>query len=216
MRKPDRTDYEPLTPRNQLGSFDRYLRQNDYVGYGVVLLGKDFQLKNKALKSKQKLLKSEVRGNQLVESDIPTSDELGTFYKLKQLGPHNPTVVLNKLWFNSTLKVSVDQLWNVWKKLHNNTFCHNHWQIFTYIFFVFFQRGFPYVPVGIHKLGKLMKHMYAAAGIDKRTVTNHGALAFMMQHMVNTDTDASKMIKISNHKNLPSVNNYSIASNTEI
>ena len=38
----------------------------------------------------------------------------------------------------------------------------------------------------------------------------------MMQHMVNTDTDASKMIQISSHKNLPSVNNYSIASNTEI
>ena len=105
VRKPDGTDYEPVTLRNQLGSFDRYLRQHDYGGQGVTLIGKDSQFKKtkSSLKSKQKSLKSEGRGNQPMKSDIPTSEELDTFYRLKQLGPHNPTSVLNTLWFNNTV-----------------------------------------------------------------------------------------------------------------
>ena len=54
VRKPDGTDYEPVTLRNQLGSFDRYLRQHDYGGQGVTLIGKDSQFKkNKVIPEKQ-------------------------------------------------------------------------------------------------------------------------------------------------------------------
>ena len=54
-----------------------------------------------------------------------------------------------------------------------------------------------------------MKNMYAAAGITEQKVTNHGVRAFMMQRMVDNDIDNSKIIQISGHKNLSSVNNYS-------
>ena len=52
VRKPDGTDYEPATLRNQLGSFYRYLRQHDYGGQGVTLTGKGSQSKNKVIPEK--------------------------------------------------------------------------------------------------------------------------------------------------------------------
>ena len=36
-----------------------------------------------------------------MKSDIPTSEELDTFYRLNQLGPQNSTLVLNTSWFNN-------------------------------------------------------------------------------------------------------------------
>ena len=95
-------EYEPSTLRGMEGSFDRHLRENDY-GPGLSLITSvQFAKSRDALKSKQKALKSQGKGNLPRKADPLTDDEINTLFEKKQLGPYTPTSVINTLWYNNT------------------------------------------------------------------------------------------------------------------
>jgi hypothetical protein len=104
VRKHNGDEYEPVTLRSMLGSFERHLRDNNYRnGCHSLIRGNEFAGARNALKAKQKNLKAQGRGCQPCKADTPTPQEIQIFYEKKLLGLHNPKSILNSLWFNNTV-----------------------------------------------------------------------------------------------------------------
>jgi integrase len=65
-------------------------------------------------------------------------------------------------------------------------------------------------PIGVNKLGSIMKRMTTAAGIigDKK-LTSHSARKHLVQKLSENNVPANQIMQITGHKNLQSINNYS-------
>ena len=64
-------------------------------------------------------------------------------------------------------------------------------------------------PVGINKLGSLMKRMSTSAGFEQKRFTNHSARKFLVQKLSEQNIPPTQIMQISGHRNIQSVNNYS-------
>jgi hypothetical protein len=102
IRNKQGQEYEPSTLRGMEGSFDRHLRERDY-GPGLSLITSVQFTKSRAvLKSKQKSLKAQGKGNLPNKADPITDNEIDTLFEKHQLGPYTPSSIINTLWYNNT------------------------------------------------------------------------------------------------------------------
>ena len=82
VRQKNGHEYKPVTLRNMLGSFERYLNRHKY-GYSVVQ-GFEFQKTRDVLKSKQRNLKKQGFGNKPKAADALTDDHIENLYQSGQ------------------------------------------------------------------------------------------------------------------------------------
>ena len=100
VRQKNGQEYEPVTLRSMLSSFERYLKRHNY---GTSLIsGYEFDTSRKVLKSKQKDLKKQGLGNKPKAADAISDGDIDLLYECKQLGINTPESVLNTLWLNNT------------------------------------------------------------------------------------------------------------------
>ena len=65
-------------------------------------------------------------------------------------------------------------------------------------------------PVGINKLGSMMKWMCKQAGLNPdKKLSNHSARKYLVQKLNDNNVPANQIMQISGHKNIASINNYS-------
>lgn len=103
VRKRNGEEYEPVSLRSMLGSFERYLRSNRYQDGSFSLINSPvFAGAREALSSKQKALKKMGKGNRPCKADTPTEDEIESLFAHELLGTYTPRSVLNSLWFYNT------------------------------------------------------------------------------------------------------------------
>ncbi|XP_052790186.1 uncharacterized protein LOC128224401 [Mya arenaria] len=93
VKKPDGSSYEPTTLRGFLGSFERYLRDQNF-GYSLIH-GPKF--------AKQKQLKCEGLGNKPKRADPITDEGISQLWETKQLGKASPESIINSLCFFNTV-----------------------------------------------------------------------------------------------------------------
>ena len=95
VRQKNGQEYEPVTLRSMLSSFERYLKRHNY---GTSLIsGYEFDTSRKDLKSKQKDLKKQGLGNKPKTADAISDDDIDLLYECGQLGINTPESVLNTL-----------------------------------------------------------------------------------------------------------------------
>ncbi|XP_070188560.1 uncharacterized protein KIAA1958 homolog [Littorina saxatilis] len=70
-------------------------------------------------------------------------------------------------------------------------------------------------PVGVNKLSATMKNMCRKAGIINPRYTNHSARKFLVQKLSENNVPPTKIMQLSGHKNVQSINNYSSISQEE-
>ena len=103
IRKKDGQEYEPVTLRSMMGSFERHLRKCEY-GDGLSLItSPEFAKVRETLKSKQKELKKQGKGNRPCKADPLTDEDVDLLYEKKMLGPYTPISVISTLWLNNTI-----------------------------------------------------------------------------------------------------------------
>ena len=101
VRQKNGDEYEPVTLRSMISSFERYLKRHNY---GISLVaGYEFAKLREVLKCKQKDLKKQGRGNKPKAADTINDDEIELLYKSGQLGTSSPSSLINTLWMNNTL-----------------------------------------------------------------------------------------------------------------
>jgi len=98
-------DFDPVTLRSMLGSFERSLNTRKY-GISVVH-GHEFTLTKQCLKTKYKVLKQASKGSRPKTADEITATEIDYLCNKEQLGNRDPDSLLNKLWLNNSLAVAV-------------------------------------------------------------------------------------------------------------
>ena len=92
-------EYEPSSLRDMMSSFIRHLNRMEY---GVSLLESvEFSGMREALKSKQKNLKSQGKGNRSRAAEPLTEAEINQLYQQGELGLATPQSLMNTLWFNN-------------------------------------------------------------------------------------------------------------------
>ncbi|XP_029643456.1 uncharacterized protein LOC115217879 [Octopus sinensis] len=64
-------------------------------------------------------------------------------------------------------------------------------------------------PVGVNKLGTIMKRMAKSAGLDNRRFTNHSARKYLVQKLADQNIPPTEIMQISGHRNVQSINSYS-------
>ena len=65
-------------------------------------------------------------------------------------------------------------------------------------------------PIGINKLGSMMKRLVTRAGLDpNKRLSNHSARKYLIQKLSDNNIPANQIMQISGHKNISSINNYS-------
>ena len=101
VRKCDGTNYEPVSLRAFLGSFERHLRNKNY-GHSVIH-GIEFVKVREVLQAKMKELKSEGRGNKPQRAEPITDNEIEQLWETNQLGSSSPESIFNTLWFFNTV-----------------------------------------------------------------------------------------------------------------
>ena len=101
VRTKDGNEYEPTSLRSLVASFERYLKRKNYPS--SIINDLVFDQTMKTLKSKQKLLKKQGRGNKPNASVALTNEEIQTLYEKKLLGTSSPEALLNTLWLNNCL-----------------------------------------------------------------------------------------------------------------
>ncbi|XP_052791863.1 uncharacterized protein LOC128226008 [Mya arenaria] len=101
VKKPDGSNYEPTTLRGFLGSFERYLRDQNF-GYSLIH-GPEFANLKEVFQAKQKQLKSESLGNKPKRTDPITDKEISQLWETKQLGKASPESIINSPWFFNTV-----------------------------------------------------------------------------------------------------------------
>ena len=97
VRKKDGTEYEPVSLRAFISSFERQLRQSNY-GHSIIN-DPVFQKCREVLKAKTKDLKSQGKGNKPQAADTITDKEVDQLYAAKQLGADNPRSLQNSMWY---------------------------------------------------------------------------------------------------------------------
>lgn len=102
VRTKNGSEYEPVSLRAMISSFDRHLRKRGY-GVSIVCNTPEFSKTRDALKAKQRDLKAQGKGSKPMKSDPITDQEIDVLYASNQLGSANPNSVINTLWFLNTL-----------------------------------------------------------------------------------------------------------------
>ena len=97
VRKKDGTEYEPISLRAFISSFERHLRQSNYGHY--IIKDPVFHKCREVLKAKTKDLKSQGKGNKPQAADTITDEEVDQLYAAKQLGADNPRSLQNSMWY---------------------------------------------------------------------------------------------------------------------
>lgn len=69
-------------------------------------------------------------------------------------------------------------------------------------------------PIGINTIGSLMKNMAAAANVsgDDKKISNHTARKTLVQKLCDHDIEPNKIVQVSGHRNLQSINSYATLS----
>ncbi|MES9905045.1 MAG: DUF3504 domain-containing protein, partial [Sedimenticola sp.] len=71
-------------------------------------------------------------------------------------------------------------------------------------------------PVGINKLGSMMKRMVAHAGLNaNKRLSNHSARKYLVQKLNDNNVPANQIMQITGHRNIGSINNYSHINHTQ-
>lgn len=94
-------EYEPATIRNMACSIDRYLKSKDYGKQLTTSV--EFSKVMEVIKSKQKKLKREGKGNLEKRADAVSDKDIDKLYDVGQLGSHNPDSLLRTVWFLNTV-----------------------------------------------------------------------------------------------------------------
>ncbi|KAK3088308.1 hypothetical protein FSP39_017339 [Pinctada imbricata] len=69
-------------------------------------------------------------------------------------------------------------------------------------------------PIGVNKLSSTMKRMTSIAGIEKK-LTNHSARKHLLQKLSENNVPAYQIMQITGHRNIQSINNYSLINETQ-
>ncbi|XP_045163862.2 uncharacterized protein LOC123528196 [Mercenaria mercenaria] len=101
VKKSNSEDYEPGSLRGMVSSFDRQLRRYNYGEY--IATGPGFAQVREVLKSKQKQLKRDGKGNLPRKSEAISDEELSVLWESKQMGASTPDSILQTLWFYNTV-----------------------------------------------------------------------------------------------------------------
>ena len=101
VRRKDGKEYEPTTLRAMFSSIERYLREWSYPK--SLINDVVFSTARNALKSKQKELKSQGKGNAPNAAEALTKEDISILYHKKLLGPFSPESLINSLWLNNML-----------------------------------------------------------------------------------------------------------------
>lgn len=88
-----------------LGSFERYLRRQEYSV--SLITGADFYGTREALKSKQRNLKQLGKGNKPKTADALDDNDIEKLFEASELGVKTPTSLLNTMWLNNTLHFGI-------------------------------------------------------------------------------------------------------------
>ena len=107
VRTKNGNEYKPSSLRSLLASFERYLKKKNYPAGIINDLA--FEKTRKTLQSKQKELKKQGKGNRPNASVALTSTELNTLYEKGLLGTRSPESLLNILWLNNTILISINK-----------------------------------------------------------------------------------------------------------
>ena len=98
-KKKDGEEYEPITLRSFVSSFDRYLRKKGYPT--ATIEGQGFRKTRETLVAKQKKLKKAGKGNKTKAARALTDEEVDVLYSKERLGLSSPESLLNT-WLNNT------------------------------------------------------------------------------------------------------------------
>ena len=101
VRTKEGKEYEPTSLRGMIASFERFLRRKNYEASIIKDLA--FEKTRKSLKSKQKQLKKQGRGNKPNASVPLTDEEKQVLYDKGLLGISSPEALLNSIWLNNTI-----------------------------------------------------------------------------------------------------------------
>ena len=101
VRKANGEEYEPCSLRAFMSSFDRQLKRFNYGEF--ISTGPNFAQVREVLKSKQKLLKREGRGNYPNRAEPINDAEIDLLWEKNQLGSQTPDAILQTLWFYNTV-----------------------------------------------------------------------------------------------------------------
>nr|XP_006811835.1 PREDICTED: zinc finger MYM-type protein 4-like [Saccoglossus kowalevskii] len=78
------------------------------------------------------------------------------------------------------------------------------------------EQWFPHQPIGINKIGSLMKNMATAANLPpNKRLTNHSARKHLIQKLSDQNIPPTQIMQISGHRNIQSVNAYSTISENQ-
>ena len=95
-------EYEPSSLRGILSSVERHLRRPSY-GKSIIK-DNDFQKARDALKSKQKELRCQGKGNKPKAITTLSDEEIDILYSNKVLGLSSPQALVNSVWLNNMLQ----------------------------------------------------------------------------------------------------------------
>ena len=101
VRKKNGEEYEPTTLRGFISSVERYLKKHRYCE--SVVTGQSFSRTRETLRSKQKQLKRDGKGNKPFEAASLTQEELEMLYSSGAFGCNSPQALINTLWYNNCL-----------------------------------------------------------------------------------------------------------------
>ena len=101
VRKKNGEEYGPTTLRGFISSVERYLKKNRYCE--SVVTGQSFSRTRETLRSKQKQLKRDGKGNKPFKAASLTQEELEMLYSSGAFGCNSPQALINTLWYNNCL-----------------------------------------------------------------------------------------------------------------
>lgn len=101
VRKSNGDEYEPSSLRGLISSYDRQLRRYNYGEY--IATSPVFAQVREVLKSKQKKLKRDGKGNLPNKSEAISDHEINILWEKKQFGSETPDAILHTLWFYNTV-----------------------------------------------------------------------------------------------------------------
>jgi hypothetical protein len=288
VRKKDGKEFEPTTLRSYLASIDRHCKENGYPK--SLVKDHEFSTSRAALKSKQKDLKRQGKGNKPNAADGLCKDDIKRLYVEKELGPFSPNSLINTMWLNNNLFFGMrgcqehrEMRWGDVQlkqttrgveylvfskerqtKTRSGEDPFNTRDVLPKAFSADFSKADPNTlnrkdvetvdsldpvamyklyaskrpvtmrgeedpfylainvrksndsvkpwfaagPLGVNKLNSIMKRMAEKCELQGR-FTNHTGRKTMMQELVNNDVHPTKIVQLSGHKNIRSVNNYS-------
>ncbi len=105
VRKQNGEEYGPTTLRGFISSVERYLNKHRYCE--SVVTGQSFARTRETLRSKQKQLKRDGKGNKPFEAASLTQEELEMLYSSGAFGCNSHQALINTLWTSGTTTVYI-------------------------------------------------------------------------------------------------------------